>query len=813
VKYLKAFLSIVFFIQCSTLLYAQNFSSQRIADSIKNHFDINPIEKIYLDLDKSNYVSGQTIWIKGYVTAGYFNQFSPLSKVVYVELIDPNSNLVERIKFYSDNGIGNSFIDLPNNLETGKYLLRAYTNYMRNRPNETFFQKELNIFNLFEGKNGETKLDESKTIPAVSFLPEGSNLLNGIQSRVAFKALSADGYGANVAGKIVDEVGNEITKFESMHLGMGEFSILPDINRTYYAVLDDFPKTKIELPKIKDKGASIYLMNLPQLKDVRFKLSSKAINEKCFIVTHCRGVPTYVASVELNGQDVSGMIPKSNFLPGVNYMTIFNDKGIPLSERAFFINELPTFDIGIQKDKEVYKKRDKVQLQITASQNEEALVSYLSLSATNNNDVLISEEEENIKSYFYLSSDIKGYIEAPANYFNDTYSDAWKRLDLLMMTQGYTFYDWEKILKSEASDFEFKIEQALSVSGQLLTDILKKPAKSGSVSYIIQDSTQIFNKVDVNDDGSYVINDLYFTGEKAIVLTGKDKKDKPNVMISVDTLKSYPDLVTADRQVSGTLSEFQKKSIQKTLERKEIDAAYDFEKDFETLDEVTVKAKKITEQEEVNNMFGPGDNTFDVTELEISETAQHPLELIRGRIAGVRISGSVVNWQVEIRGPGSINSSTTPLILVDNVEVPIDFLNSIPARQIQTVEVYKGASAAIFGVRGANGVLSFYTKPGGEFFTTYEKGNAATTILKGYQEYREFYSPDYSIKKDEHAKPDKRAVLHWEPNIVTNEDGEYFLEFYTSDEDMDITVKVEGMTQNGQVGMGETTLKVRNKGE
>ena len=810
-KYLKAFLSIVFFIQCSTLLYAQSFSAQRIADSIKNHFDVNPIEKIYLDLDKSNYVSGQTIWIKGYVTAGYFNQFSPLSKVVYVELIDPNSNLVDRIKFYSDNGIGNSFIDLPNNLETGKYLLRAYTNYMRNRPDETFFQKELNIFNLFEEKAGDESTDINRRVPAISFHPEGGTLLEGVQSRVAFKALNSDGYGINVSGKIVDKADNELTKFESMHLGMGEFSLLPEGNKTYYAILDEYPETKIELPKIQNRGGSIYLMNLPQLQDVRFKFSSKAINEKCFIVTHCRGVPTYVASVELNGQDVSGMIPKSNFLPGVNYMTIFNEKGIPLSERAFFINEIPSFDISIENDKDVYKKRDKVKLQITASQKEEALVSYLSLSATNNNDVLISEEEGNIKSYFYLNSDIKGYVEAPANYFNDTYPDAWKRLDLLMMTQGYTAYDWEKILKSDASDFAFKIEQALSVSGKLETDIFKKPAKGGSVSYIIQDSSKIFNKVEVNDDGSYVINDLFFTGEKAIVLTGKDKKDKPNVVISVDTLKSYPDLVSADHQVSGTLSEFQRKSIKKTLERKEIDAAYDFEKDFETLDEVTVKANKITEQEKVNNMFGPGDNTLDVTELEISETAQHPLELIRGRIAGVRISGSVVNWQVEIRGPGSINSSTSPLILVDNVQVPLDFLNTIPARQIQSVEVYKGASAAIFGIQGANGVLSFYTKPGGEDFTTYEKGNVATTILKGYQEYREFYSPDYSVKKDEHAKPDKRAVLHWEPNIITNEDGEYFLEFYTSDEDMDITVKVEGMTQTGQVGMAETTLKVRNK--
>ncbi|WP_375580398.1 TonB-dependent receptor plug domain-containing protein [Marivirga tractuosa] len=811
-KNLKLLLSIVLIVQCSTT-FAQKFSAQEVADSIKNHFDVNPIEKVYLDLDKSNYVSGETIWFKGYVTAGYFNQFSPLSKVVYVELIDPKNQLVKRVKFYSDNGIGDAFIELPKDLETGKYLLRAYTTWMRNRPEEYFFLKEVNIFNLFEEETETQVSSQKEKSPEVSFMPEGGELIDGIQSRVAFKALNSEGYGEEVSGTLFDKNDETVTSFKSMHLGMGEFSFLPDINNSYYVVLDNNPETKIQFPEVRKEGLSIYLMNLPQLKDVRFKLSSKGINEECFIITHSRGVPTYVASTKLNGAAVSGMIPKDNFLPGVNYMTIFNKDGIPLAERSFFINSVPSFDLQIESDREVYNKRDKIKLKILADNAGEGIESYLSLSATNNNEVLIDNEEDNIKSYFYLTSDLKGYIESPATYFNETYDNSWKRLDLLMMTQGYTSFNWDKILRNDANQLKFKIEQALSVSGNLNTDIFKKPAKGGSVSYIIQDSSKIFNKVDVNDDGSFEVNDLFFTGEKAIVLTGKDKKGKPNVEISIDSIKNYPNLATAQHQISGTLSEFQRKSIQKTLERKEIDASYNFENNFETLDEVTVKADKITKKDEVNNIFGPGDNSLDLTELDISETAQHPLELIRGRVAGVRISGSVVNWQVEIRGPGSINSSTTPLILVDNVQVPLDFLNTIPARQIQSVEVYKGASAAIFGVNGANGVLSFYTKPGGEDFSTYEAGNAATTIITGYQEFREFYSPDYSVKKDEHAKPDKRAVLHWDPMIKTNEDGEYMVEFYTSDEEMDITVMIEGMTQAGQVGMATTTLKVRNSSE
>lgn len=85
-------------------------------------------------------------------------------------------------------------------------------------------------------------------------------------------------------------------------------------------------------------------------------------------------------------------------------------------------------------------------------------------------------------------------------------------------------------------------------------------------------------------------------------------------------------------------------------------------------------------------------------------------ELIRGRFAGVQLQ----NGEVIIRGQNSINSSSAALIVVDGVPVSGDVLTTIPPVQVKSINVIKDGSSAIYGSRGANGVLIIETKRGGD---------------------------------------------------------------------------------------------------
>lgn len=88
-------------------------------------------------------------------------------------------------------------------------------------------------------------------------------------------------------------------------------------------------------------------------------------------------------------------------------------------------------------------------------------------------------------------------------------------------------------------------------------------------------------------------------------------------------------------------------------------------------------------------------------------------EAMQGKMAGVQITtteGSPdANVKIRIRGGGSVTQNSDPLYIVDGF--PVDNINDIPASSIQSVDVLKDASAtAIYGARGANGVVNITTK-------------------------------------------------------------------------------------------------------
>lgn len=94
----------------------------------------------------------------------------------------------------------------------------------------------------------------------------------------------------------------------------------------------------------------------------------------------------------------------------------------------------------------------------------------------------------------------------------------------------------------------------------------------------------------------------------------------------------------------------------------------------------------------------------DIKDNDIS-TYSNLTDYLRGRVAGVEVSQ---NGVIRVRGINSINSPTDPLIVCDGTEVRD--INTINPMDVQSIEVLKDASASIYGVRGANGVILITTK-------------------------------------------------------------------------------------------------------
>jgi len=104
-----------------------------------------------------------------------------------------------------------------------------------------------------------------------------------------------------------------------------------------------------------------------------------------------------------------------------------------------------------------------------------------------------------------------------------------------------------------------------------------------------------------------------------------------------------------------------------------------------------------------------------------------PMELVIGKVAGLNIDESSSSphssSNFQIRGATSITAGNSPLVVIDGVAG--GNMNNLASQDIESITVLKdGASAAIYGTRGANGVILITTKQGAE-------GNAGTFIICG----------------------------------------------------------------------------------
>jgi len=176
------------------------------------------------------------------------------------------------------------------------------------------------------------------------------------------------------------------------------------------------------------------------------------------------------------------------------------------------------------------------------------------------------------------------------------------------------------------------------------------------------------------------------------------------------------------------------------------------------------------------------------------------------RVPGVQVSGSGANASVRIRGDAA-------LLLLDGTPVTTGVLATLMPNELETIEVLKGASAAVYGSRAAGGVVAFFTKRGsanGDLSSRSAPGSLAVT-LPGFYQARAFYVPNHGSANATPARPDHRPTLYWNPSVTTDSTGKATLSFYTSDDIATFAVRAEGLSREGVPAMGTAAFRVKSR--
>ena len=144
--------------------------------------------------------------------------------MAYVELFDDNHNAVIQSMVELNNGSGNGSLYLSFSLNSGHYVIRSYTSWMKNFDSRYFFEGRVDIVNP---RKPATETKPSPVEYDVHFFPEGGHLVQGISNKVAFKTAGSDGKGIACAGAIVTSHGDTAVKFNTFKFGIGSFTFSP----------------------------------------------------------------------------------------------------------------------------------------------------------------------------------------------------------------------------------------------------------------------------------------------------------------------------------------------------------------------------------------------------------------------------------------------------------------------------------------------------------------------------------------------------------------------------------------------------------
>jgi len=783
----------------------QSFAQADSADELQHRFDIyrkqSLQEKLFVHTDKTVYLAGEILWFKIYDVDAFFHLPLAISSVAYIEILDKNDKSILQAKLALNKGAGNGSIFLPVGLISGNYKFRAYTNWMKNFSPEFFFEKTLAIINA--QKITDTS-SEQKTIKYnIGFFPEGGNLVNTIQSKIAFRITDQYGKGIDCKSILTDNNNDTIQSFQPSKFGIGNFSFTPYANHSYKATII-FPDGKQiikELPKAYDNG---YVMHVEHHANGQLEITVKQSagvsgnnNSLIYLFIHTRGSVKWVASSAIQNGLAVFMIDSNIPGDGISQLTVFNNNKQPVCERLYFSYPKKKLQLTVQTDQSQYECRKKVNIDIfTGDKDGKPRQADMSL-AVYRIDSLQTIDEVNIENYLLLTSDLTGSIESPDYYFKNTNSGAEEMMDNLMLTHGWRRFKWEDVLQNKKPSFGFVPEyNAHIISGKIIDSKTGLPGKNINGFLSVPGTNTQFRNALSDSLGRIKFEMKNFFGSSEIIVQTNTEKDS---IYRIDISNPF-----SDQYSERTLPHFS------MLEKNPISLLYSsINTQVQNLyNDNKFQHFKMPEME-TSGFYAEPDESYLLDNYTRFTTLE---EIIREYVLGANVSKKAGKFHLVVTDPYSRRKfENDPLVLLDGVPVfDIDkfIANDDPLKMYKLDVITR---KYFYGYQSFDGILNF-TSYKGDLAGHELDPHAIVIDYEGLQMQRKFYAPVYETEQQVSSHlPDLRSLLYWAPEIKTDSKGRQQNSFFTSDLPGRYAIVIQGLDASGILGNQVIYFDVQSK--
>ena len=640
----------------------------------------------------------------------------------------------------------------------------------------------------------------------IQFFPEGGQLITGVRTKIAFKAIKPDGLGIDLKGTITDNSNNVVTEFSSSHLGMGVFVLVPEDGKTYTAHVtyaDGTTATPV-FPKVGSDGINLSVDNNdPDNLNIKLQADEAFLKDfqgkTFFIIAKSSGAIAFAAKLQLAGPVYNASIPKSKFPTGIVQLTLFTDDGEPVSERIAFIQHNDQLNLSVNSDYPEYETRQLAKLKLTAKNSGEPDEGNFSVSVIDESKVPFDENAEStIFTNLLLTSDISGYIEKPNYYFNHPDQKTQADLDILLQTQGYRRYSYDDIVNNKQKPVGYSVEKGIDIVGTLRS-ASGIPVNRGNVHISIPDKNYYANTV-TNADGRFVFPNLVFADSAKVVLSARDNIHASDLVLTIDgeQRQSIPinyDEADGITNIDSALSSYLKNSkIQFN--------------NLHVLKEVVIRDKrivKVASHKDYGNLASLSEQPDHLIKADQLEGCNSLLDCIKSLAAGMTFD----NDNFYVFGDYNQGKKIPTQVFVRGMPVDVSYLASIDPKTVESIEIFtKDEMGLVNSAYNTNGAIVVNLRKLETTKISFQDlkqligtRNELTIYPKGYEPVKTFYLPRYTgPRANQPAQIDTRSTIYWNPNIETDKTGNASLEYFNADGKGTYRVTVEGLDKDGNIG-------------
>ena len=459
-----------------------------------------PREKVYVHFDNSAYMENDSIWYKAYVVRASSLTPTNLSRVLYVELLNADGQLMEQQTLPIDSlGQADGCFSLQLPVRAGFYEVRAFTREMVNWGEAACFSR---VFPVFAAKQTSKKEVQSGDFAAeqlelpmpephekttlgnprpyllkeakerrVAFYPEGGHRGFGLPQQMAFTLTDGRGNPVSDTLQVYDDQGQLLAEASAEHEGMGTVS-LPAFTGQGYALIKglkkqyDLPKAKAEYvlhADVDQEGLNIDVTATEEAISRGNLLGLAIMNRErvCYFDT--------LTAVQ-GGAHFT--LPLRALRPGVNRVELYDIMGRGQASRLVWYmpsaESVPQAQLTVKQNKREYSAFEPAVLTFELKDSKgQPLSTTLSVAVRDESGNIVNDEDSGIKADLLLSSEVRGYVHNPASYFAKDDAAHRRMLDLLLMVQGWTANTFSVMCDADTFQLKQPIEDRLILRGTM----------------------------------------------------------------------------------------------------------------------------------------------------------------------------------------------------------------------------------------------------------------------------------------------------------------------------------------------------------